>query len=169
MMVEPDETAGGCGGSGTGLPEPRSNTRRKGVSDRIAPRKRVDTPSIEPIRCLLISGIVIESSRRPTAVVGMRPSGKSRLNAPHVPIIVGQLGEFLKDNEGFKYFEIVNDALRQACRELPRMAFVSSADLTDKDRNDNLHMDMESLCVFGRRYAEEFLQLCVEAPRPHGG
>ncbi len=33
---------------------------------------------IEPVKGLLISGIVIESSRRPTAVVGMRPSGKSR-------------------------------------------------------------------------------------------
>ena len=78
MMVEPDETAGGCGGDGTGLPEPRSTARSKGVSDGISPRTRVDTPSIEPVECSLISGIVIESSRRPTAVVGMRPSGKSR-------------------------------------------------------------------------------------------
>jgi len=42
-------------------------------------RKRPDLLAVEQKKHLLTSRSVIESSKRPTAVVGRRPSGESRL------------------------------------------------------------------------------------------
>ncbi len=85
-------------------------------------------------------------------------SFRKDLNSENLPFIVGQLGEFMKDNHDFKYSHIVNEALRKACHQFPRMGFVSSEGLIDEDRNDKLHFGMKSLNEYGRRYAEKFVQ-----------
>ena len=50
----------------------------QGVLGGIMAWQRQDTPSAEQRKCLLISRLAIDSSERPTAVVGRGPSGKSR-------------------------------------------------------------------------------------------
>ena len=51
----------------------------KAISGTIPVRPQANAPSGEPEKCLLISGIVIRSSARPTVGVGDRLSRKSQL------------------------------------------------------------------------------------------
>ena len=95
-----DETAGGCGGDGTGLPASVTDGRMQGVLGRIMARKRPDLPAVEQKKRLLVSRSVVESSERPTAVpprrifdVGRRPSGKPRFTTP---------GRFIPAHEGLQ-------------------------------------------------------------------
>ena len=53
---------------------------RGAASGNIMARKRPDLLAVEQKRHLLISRSVIESSERPTAVLGWRPSGKSQIS-----------------------------------------------------------------------------------------
>ena len=78
MMATTVETAGGGGGDRHTLPVAGQNAWRKDISGTIIDRQRLDIPSRKPKKCVLIFGIVIESSERPAKVVGARPSGKFR-------------------------------------------------------------------------------------------
>jgi len=69
-------------GDGDGLRGSPMNAPKQGVLGCIMAWQRPDTPSAERRECLLISRSAIDSSERPTAVVGRRPSGKSRLSLP---------------------------------------------------------------------------------------
>ncbi len=71
-----------------------------------------------------------------------------------LPVIAGELGRFLADNTDFPHFRTVNTALLRTAT-----AFVSSAGLTDRDRNDHTHFDTDSLREFGVRYAKTYTQL----------
>ncbi len=71
----------GCGNAQAFLPASVTDGRMQSVLDRIMARQRADAACIEPEECLSIPGIVIESSKRPMVVMGMRPSGKSRITA----------------------------------------------------------------------------------------
>ena len=86
MTAAYDEPAGGCGGDGTGLPASVTDGRVQGVLSRIMARKRPDLPAVEQKKRLLVSRSMVESSERPMAVVGRRPSGKSRLKDPNASI-----------------------------------------------------------------------------------
>jgi len=66
-------------GDGEGLCGSAMNACAKAGFDDIMGRRRPDPAAIERNKCLLKPKIVIESSERPTAVLGRRPSGKSRL------------------------------------------------------------------------------------------
>ncbi len=55
------------------------NASTGAASGNMMARRRADIPSAEQKECLLISRSVIESSERPTAVVGWKLSGKSRV------------------------------------------------------------------------------------------
>ncbi len=55
------------------------NDRIEAVSGGITVRQRADAPLSESRKRLPISGIAIESSGRPTMVVGWSSSGKSRV------------------------------------------------------------------------------------------
>ncbi len=72
---------------GEGLRESPMNAPTQGILGDIIAWKRPDTPSTEHKECLLISRSAIESSERPTAVVGRRPSGKSRSQTIAEPIL----------------------------------------------------------------------------------
>lgn len=82
---------------------------------------------------------------------------KKRLSLPEAfPILVGGIGDFIlryQENK-FKDYVFVNEALQKMARENPGIAFVSAKGLTDK--GDSLHFSAASLREFGLRYFESF-------------
>lgn len=78
------------------------------------------------------------------------------LNAPNVPFIIGQLGQFEK-SPWTTYTHLVNDAHIAVAKEVGHCAFVSSGGLTSK--SDNLHFDAKSQREFGKRYATAYLKM----------
>ena len=78
MTPTKDETAGGRGGNGDGLLGSTVDARVEGVLGSITARQGPDASARDPNKRLSIAGIVIESSKIPTMVVGRRASGKSR-------------------------------------------------------------------------------------------
>ena len=79
MTARTVETAGEGGGDGDGLRGSPMNAPTQGVLGSIMAWQRPGTPSTEQKECLPIPPSAIESSERPMAVVGRRPSGKSRV------------------------------------------------------------------------------------------
>ena len=55
----------------------------------IMARQRPDALTTGPESCLLVSGIVIESLKKPTAAVGKKLSGEARLHALREGIVGG--------------------------------------------------------------------------------
>lgn len=80
-----------------------------------------------------------------------------------VPLLVGGLGDYLKDyvnNNGIygcKNYPFVNEQLQLIAATLPRTGFVSAEGLTPKP--DILHFNARSLHEFGLRYFAEFEKL----------
>ncbi len=74
------------------------------------------------------------------------------LNAPDVPFIAGELGEFLYTRTGNKspYARVVNEQINSLPTFLPHSAVVSSAGLGHK--GDELHFSAEAQKEFGHRY-----------------
>ena len=81
---------------------------------------------------------------------------RRELNAPRVPFIVGQLGQFPERpwNESMRQ---VDSAHRNLPDRVPMTAFVSSEGL--KDNGDKTHFDAGSYREFGRRYAAAYRDL----------
>ncbi|HEY3838417.1 MAG TPA: sialate O-acetylesterase [Bryobacteraceae bacterium] len=75
------------------------------------------------------------------------------LNAPDVPVVVGELGEFQKG----KFTREMNEQLALIPFVVAHSAFASSAGLTDK--GDSTHFNSPSARELGRRYALAFLSL----------
>ncbi len=82
---------------------------------------------------------------------------RERLDAPSLPVVVGELGGYLTERPDFPHFRTVNAELRKVPAALPHCVFVSAEGLTDK--GDNLHFDARSLRIFGERYATAYLRL----------
>lgn len=82
---------------------------------------------------------------------------RADLEAPDVPVIVGQLGEFLytRAEGGYAFAPAVNVQLATLTITLPRSAFVRAGGLTAS--GDELHFDSASLRELGRRYAHAWL------------
>ena len=86
---------------------------------------------------------------------------RADLDAPDVPFIIGQLGQF----EGKPWSpgrQRVNQAHIEVAQEILNGGFVSSDGLTDK--GDLTHFSTKSLIEFGRRYAEVYLQVAGDKP-----
>ena len=79
---------------------------------------------------------------------------RTDLGAPDCPVLVGQLGEFLKTME---FSRKVNEQLAMIPLHVPHTGFVSSQGLSHK--GDDIHFDSASLREFGRRYALGWLAL----------
>jgi hypothetical protein len=82
------------------------------------------------------------------------------LEATRMPVVVGQLGGFLRKSGvefSTPYAELVNRQLAQAPAVISNSAFVPSGGLAD--RGDELHFNAPSLRELGRRYAHAFLML----------
>ena len=84
---------------------------------------------------------------------------RTDLDAPEVPFIIGQLGQF-EAKPWTDARQQVNQAQIEVARAIPFSAFVSSKGLTSV--GDNTHFNTESLHEFGRRYAESYLQISTE-------
>lgn len=82
---------------------------------------------------------------------------RERLDAPSLPVILGELGNYLSTRPDFPHYRIVNAELRKISDILPHSAFVSAEGLADK--GDGLHYNARSLRVFGERYAAMYLRL----------
>lgn len=93
--------------------------------------------------------------------VAMMQSFRKELGNEGIPIVVGELGEFLCRREGLDHFREVNGALRGAAVALPSCACVSSKDLDDK--GDNLHFGSAALREFGVRYAQAYTRIIAES------
>ena len=84
------------------------------------------------------------------------------LNAPSVPFIIGQLGQFPESpwNDSKK---LVNDAHISIAKGMTSVSFVPSDSLICK--KDNVHFDAKSLREFGRRYAKAYLKMAESGPQ----
>ena len=89
----------------------------------------------------------------------MLRSLRADLNAEHVPILIGALGDYLTDyDEGTRtYYPVVNRALEAVAESEQPAAFIPASGLTAKP--DNLHFNAPSLRTFGLRYYEAFRKL----------
>ena len=81
------------------------------------------------------------------------------LNAPSVPFIIGQLGQF-PERPWNDQRHLVNEAHISLSEETPLVGFVSSEALTCKQ--DRIHFDANSLRRFGRRYADVYLEIAEQ-------
>ena len=81
MTPTKDETAGGRGGNGDGLPGSTVDACVEGVLGSITARQGPDAPAGDPSKCSSVAWIVIESSKGPTVVVGARLYGKPGISA----------------------------------------------------------------------------------------
>jgi hypothetical protein len=84
---------------------------------------------------------------------------RADLQSPDLPVVAGQLGEFLYDRGPDKspYARVVNDALARLPEKVPHTACALSKGLSHK--GDVLHFDGASQREFGKRYAQEMLKL----------
>lgn len=85
---------------------------------------------------------------------------RRELNAERIPLIVGGLGDFLKDrwqDKNLINYSHVNAALIRFAEQTPCTAFACAKGLTPN--SDNLHFDHRSLQEFGLRYYASFQQI----------
>jgi hypothetical protein len=97
------------------------------------------------------------AQRFTTMVTALREA----LGSNDIPVIVGQLGEYLHDQPGGPYYSLVNQALQRASETLPQCAYVRAHGLTHK--GDGLHFSAVSLRTLGQRYAQAYLGLLVRS------
>lgn len=82
---------------------------------------------------------------------------RRELNAENVPLVVGGLGDFLKDyveSPALANYTHINQALIQFAERTPHTVFASAEGLTSNP--DNLHFNHRSLQEFGLRYYDAF-------------
>ena len=81
---------------------------------------------------------------------------RETLEAPKVPFVIGQLGQF-DDVPWDSHRARIDSAHQSLARTVPKVGFVSSKEL--KHGGDKIHFDAASLREFGKRYAAEFLRV----------
>ncbi len=91
----------------------------------------------------------------------MVASLRKDLNAPDVPFVAGELGEYLAGNAAVKHWRTINEQLALATQTIPNMRLVRSHGLADK--GDVLHFGMAAQRTLGRRYAAAFLAPDVDS------
>ncbi|MCK9244382.1 MAG: sialate O-acetylesterase [Candidatus Marinimicrobia bacterium] len=79
------------------------------------------------------------------------------LNAPNLPFISGELGDFINAAVGGPYGRQISAVLKELETTLPDYACVSADGLVAKD--DGLHFNAHSLREFGKRYALAYKSL----------
>jgi len=87
----------------------------------------------------------------------MLQSLRADLSAHSVPVVAGELGHFLRHDQGYPFFELVNRSLRELEGCLPAYACAGAEGLSDN--GDFVHFDAASLREFGIRYAKRFLEM----------
>jgi carbohydrate esterase-like sialic acid-specific acetylesterase len=84
---------------------------------------------------------------------------RADLGAPRVPVLIGQLGEFVGGEPWGEPARLVDRAQRAVATHVPFTAFVPAHGLASKA--DHLHFDAPALREFGRRYAVAFEALAA--------
>ncbi|WP_437226716.1 sialate O-acetylesterase [Planctomicrobium sp. SH661] len=84
---------------------------------------------------------------------------RRELNAPDVPFIVGQMGQFPMRPWTDSHRQ-VDGATRDLPNQLPRIGYVNSDGLNHK--GDSIHFDSAAYRELGRRYANEYFRLTDE-------
>ncbi len=77
-----------------------------------------------------------------------------------IPVVLGELGAFLKNRSDCPYSSVINDSLAAIASKERYFKLASAEGLVDK--GDTLHFNSESLREFGKRYAAEWLQCSRE-------
>jgi hypothetical protein len=88
---------------------------------------------------------------------------RADLQSPDLPVVAGELGEFLYDRGPDKspYARVINEALAHLPEKVSHTACALSKGLTHK--GDVLHFDSASQREFGKRYAAEMLKLTASS------
>jgi hypothetical protein len=73
------------------------------------------------------------------------------LDAPDVPVIIGEIGHFSEEAKAF------NRSVPKIAAGVPRCDFVTAEDLNH--RGDSVHFDSPSLRLYGSRYARSYLAM----------
>ena len=86
------------------------------------------------------------------------------LNAPNLPFVVGQIGEFNYEREGnpLPFAREINEALIKISQTVPQTGCALSRGLAHK--GDQVHFSSEAERELGRRYAREMMKL-EKSPR----
>ena len=89
---------------------------------------------------------------------------RADLNAPNLPFVVGQIGEFNYQREGnpLPFAREINETLVKISQTVPQTGCALSKGLTHK--GDQLHFNSEAERELGRRYAREMMKL-EKSPR----
>ena len=85
---------------------------------------------------------------------------REELGQPNLPIVVGEIGEFLytrKDPTKTPYAKQINAALDEIPEKVPNTACIKASGLSHK--GDEVHFDTKSQHELGRRFAEAMLDL----------
>lgn len=88
------------------------------------------------------------------------------LGLPDLPIVVGQLGEFLT-TENYPYVETVRGAIEHVSAALPGVGFADSKGLGHK--GDGLHFSADAERELGARFARAMRELQQRQRTPNGG
>ena len=81
---------------------------------------------------------------------------RADLNAPEVPFIIGELGQY-PERPWNQWLVLVDEAHRAIPSQVRATAYVSAEGLTH--RGDTLHFDARSARELGRRYAAAYLAM----------
>lgn len=84
---------------------------------------------------------------------------KKELNANDVPLIIGELGDFVKNyaNGKYRYYSEMNHVLHELADEIPKCAIATSTGLTC--RFDSIHFNSASYREFGIRYFNAYCKV----------
>jgi len=91
-----------------------------------------------------------------TRLTGMIADLRSELGKPGLPVVVGELGDFL-DDINLPFWKKVNGEILTVSQSVPHCGLAKSGGL--KNKGDHLHFNTEAEREFGRRYAEEMERL----------
>ena len=105
-----------------------------------------------------------ESATYASRLTAMLRALRRDLGVPEMPILLGALGDYLKDfdENTARYYPVINDAIKTVSESEPVCAFVPADGLTSKP--DHLHFDAPALREFGLRYYEAYRP--IEPPLP---
>lgn len=90
-------------------------------------------------------------------LVGLIKRFRDALDAPEVPFIIGQIGDFTAEGRAWNEYQRQIDCIHRAvAARLPHVWYVSSEGLVS--RGDRLHFSTDSQRILGKRYAEAYLR-----------
>ena len=108
----------------------------------------------------------VDTASYGTRLAGMIRDIRADLNAPQLPVVVGQIGEFLTQPAGKRAARPlavkINATLASIPSQVPATGCARSGGL--KHKGDGVHFDTESQRELGRRFATEMLRLEKQQP-----